>query len=93
MAREDYITMPMKDWEEYKTRRRDLARNYEKRRRQLRRCRATLVAWDKAYKQTLNFGSQDIHHGKAFELLLQGMREIVLHEIVQWTKDNEDDDS
>jgi hypothetical protein len=92
MPREDYITMPMKDWTEYQARRRDLAASYEKRRKKLRRCRATLDAWDKAYKMTMEFASQDVNHGKAFGLILQGMREIVLQEVIEWDKKNVEDE-
>jgi hypothetical protein len=92
MPREDYITMPMKDWTEYQARRRDLAASYEKRRKKLRRCRATLKAWDKAYKMTMEFASQDVDHGKAFTLILEGMREIVLREIVEWDATNAEDE-
>lgn len=89
---EDYITLPMSEWEEYKKVRRDLSKSHEKRRRHLRRCRATLAAWDKAFQMTLDFGAQDVSHGKQFGLLLQGMREIVLQEVLEWDKANVEED-
>lgn len=80
---EDHVVLTKADWEEYRARRSELAASHEKRRIELRVCRATLSAWEKAYAMTMDFVKQDVHRAKDMVLILEGMRQIVYQETLR----------
>lgn len=77
---EEHVVLTKADWEEYRARRSELAASHEKRRIELRRCKVSLAAWEKAYGMTMDFVQQDVHRDKDMILILLGMRQIVLDE-------------